>query len=275
MRVSLSFLVLVIVFAIIITNNVKKKCIKTETAIDLPLNNEIHGQQIVLTHLACIMDGNRRWAKKRGLSAWQGHGEGIQIARSVVEFCLEKNIKYLTLYILSPENLSRPLQELNYLFELMATEAKKGADEYKKQGICIRFRGDRSLFPSSLIPLLDDIEKETAGMQKLQVTLLFCYGGRQEIVAAVKNIIKDVKNGSRHEDEISPDSFHSYLWTADLPDPDLIIRTGCVSRLSNFLLYQAAYSELYMLDCLWPDVTKEHLQDALDFYANTKRTFGK
>lgn len=244
-----------------------------ETSINVPDNGAIQ-ESGTLVHLACIMDGNRRWAHQRGLDPWQGHQAGIEVARKTLEFCIEKNIKYLTLYILSPENLRRSKQELDHIFDLMAQEAHKGVAEFRKQGVRVRFKGDRSLFPSQLIPLLDDFEAKTADMDTITVTLLFCYGARQEIALAVKNIARQIKEGQLQEDDICPELIAQNLLTADIPDPDLIIRTGKVSRLSNFLLFQAAYSELYMLDCLWPDVTKEHLEQAYQAYFNTKRTFG-
>lgn len=227
-----------------------------------------------LHHLACIMDGNRRWAKKRGLEPWEGHREGIAAAKRVVEFCIEKKIKYLSLYTFSPENFKRSDQEINYLFDLMMQEAQKGIEEFKKHDIRLRFIGDRSLFPAQLAPLLDQFEKETAHCDTLHLTFLFCYGGRQEIAAAAKSIAHKLKAGEIKEEEITPEAVSAHLWTRDLPDPDLIIRTGAVARLSNFLLFQAAYSELYMLDCFWPDISKEHLQQAYDAFLHCKRNFG-
>jgi undecaprenyl diphosphate synthase len=228
----------------------------------------------VLNHLACIMDGNRRWAKQQGKMPWYGHGQGIETVHTVIEFCLRKKISYLSLYTFSLENFSRSPQENNYLFGLMLKEAQKGSQEFKKQGIRLRFIGDRALFPVSLQPLLDDLEQETAHCNTLIVNLLFCYGGRQEITAAVKKIAQQVKDGSLPEEAITPELIGNYLWTGLMPDPDLIIRTGGFSRLSNFLPYQSAYSELQVLDCLWPDLTAVHLQNAYDSFMDCKRNFG-
>lgn len=241
------------------------------TSVDIPAIQEI---QEGLQHLGCIMDGNRRWAKERGMVPWYGHAEGVEAVRRAVEFCIEKKIKYLSLYTFSLENFRRSQEENSYLFKLMVQEAEKGTEEFKKYGIRLRFIGDRSLFPEQLIPLLDRVEKETAHLDTLQVNFLFCYGGRQEIASAAKNIARKVKSGELKEDDITPELMSRHLWTADIPDPDLIIRTGSFSRLSNFLIYQAAYSELYILDCLWPDLTKEHLQEAYDAFMNCKRNFG-
>lgn len=244
-----------------------------QTSIDVP-ESISDSENNSLNHLACIMDGNRRWAKERGMKPWEGHKAGIDSVRKVVEFCIEKKIKYLSLYTFSHENLNRPVEEVSYLFDLMMAEAQKGADEFKKNGIRLRFVGDRSLFPTHLAPLLDQFEKETAEGKTLEVAFLFCYGSRQEIVAAVKSVAKKVKMGKIKEEDITPELFKDHLWNKQFPDPDLIIRTGFVSRLSNFLLYQAAYSELYMMDCYWPEVTKERLQKAYDEFTNIQRRFG-
>jgi|ERR1700733_9351468 len=227
-----------------------------------------------LNHLACIMDGNRRWAKRQGLMPWYGHGQGIETVQRVIAFCLEKQIKYLSLYTFSLENFLRSEQENSFLFDLMLKEAQKGADIFKQRGIRLRFVGDRTLFPASLQPLLDSLEQETAHCDVLTVNMLFCYGSRQEVASAVKKIAVQVKQGLLREDDITPELISTHLWTGLIPDPDLIIRTGGFSRLSNFLLYQSAYSELQVLDCMWPDLTTDHLQNAYDVFVNCKRNFG-
>lgn len=243
------------------------------TMMDIPvIENEPHEQP--LQHLACIMDGNRRWARQRGMAPWEGHYHGIEKVKLIVEFCIKKNIKYLSLYTLSPENFSRPAQELEHIFDLMRREADKGSAEYIKEGIRVRFIGDRSLFPDYLISSLEQIENETSQMDRLHVNLFFCYGGRQEIAAAMQTMGKKIKEGTLDPASITPQVYESFLWTAQIPDPDLIIRTGCVSRLSNFMLFQAAYSELYMLNCYWPDVTQDDLENIYQWYLQTKRSFG-
>lgn len=242
------------------------------------ISTHIDVEQVVdapaLVHLACIQDGNRRWAKQRGLEKVEGHKAGIEAAKRTIEFCLEKKIKYLSLYTFSAENFNRSQDEVKAIFELMMQEAHKGIEEFKKNDIRLRFIGDRSLFPSQLLPLLDQFEKETAHCDTLHVSFLFCYGAQQEIAAAAKNIARKVKAGELAEDDITPELVSQHLWTHELPEPDLIIRTGYVSRLSNFLLFQAAYAELCMLDCFWPDITKEKLQHVYDQYVNSQRRFG-
>ena len=178
------------------------------------------------------------------------------------------------MYTFSAENFNRSEDEVKAIFELMMQEAHKGIEEFKKNDIRLRFIGDRSLFPTQLLPLLEQFEKETAHCQTLHVAFLFCYGGQQEIAAAAKNIARKVKAGELDEDDITPELFNKHLWTHELPEPDLIIRTGYASRLSNFLLYQAAYAELCMLDCYWPDITKAKLQEVYDRFLNSQRRFG-
>lgn len=227
-----------------------------------------------IVHLACIQDGNRRWAKQRGLEKVEGHKAGIEAAKRTIEFCLEKKIKYLSLYTFSTENFNRSQDEVKAIFELMVQEAHKGVEEFKKHDIRVRFIGDRSLFPEQLLPLLDQFEKETAHCDTLHVSFLFCYGAQQEIAAAAKNIAHKVKVGELDEDDITPELISKHLWTHELPEPDLIIRTGYVSRLSNFLLFQAAYAELFMLDCFWPDISKQKLQEIYEQFIKRQRRFG-
>ncbi len=221
------------------------------------------------------MDGNRRWAHKNGMPAVQGHQEGAQAVKRVIDFCLEKNISYLSLYTFSLENFKRSETEKNFLFDILAQEAANELDTLKNKKIRVRFIGDKTLFPAHLAPVCAKVEQETANFDALQINILFCYGARQEIVHGIKQVIRDIKAGVISEESLSEDSFKRYLWTDDMPDPDIIIRTGGAQRLSNFLLYQAAYSELYFLDCMWPDMHNEHLERMLLFFNQCKRNFGK
>ncbi|HZW61388.1 MAG TPA: polyprenyl diphosphate synthase [Candidatus Babeliales bacterium] len=228
----------------------------------------------MMKHLACIMDGNRRWAKQKGWRSYQGHREGVEAVKRVAQFCLDRNIPYLSLYTFSIENFNRSEQEKEFLFNLIIDGAQQSLEEFLKQGIRIRFIGDRSLFPASVLSTCQLLEQQTAHLTKLNLNFLFCYGARQEIVGGIKTLVRKVMEGIISEDEISPELFRECLWTKDIPEPDLIIRTGNVKRLSNFLLYQAAYSEFYFLDCLWPELTTEHLEAALTSYNNCQRNFG-
>lgn len=227
-----------------------------------------------IQHLACIMDGNRRWARDKGLLSWEGHKEGITAARRVVSFCLEKGIPYLSLYTFSIENFNRTAQELAYLFSLMTNEGESLAKEFVENDVRVCFIGNRALFPKQVQPIINRLEQSTAHCTALQLNLLFCYGARQEIVGSIKRIVQKIKEGLLSEDDISDQLVENHLWTSGIPAPDIIVRTGGVRRLSNFLLYQAAYSEFYFLDCFWPDITREHLEHALGFFYECQRNFG-
>ena len=230
----------------------------------------------MITHLACIMDGNRRWAMRQNLANLLGHQKGIETINTVVDFCLAKKIPYLSLYAYSIENLhNRSQEEQYYLFGKLAQEAAHDIDIFKRKNVRIQFIGDRSLFPQSMYAVCERIEHETAECSGLLLSLLFCYGGQQEIVDAAKRIAIEVACGALSVNDITPQLFSQHLWTSSLPSPDLIIRTGDQQRLSNFLLYQAAYSELYFLTCMWPDITHQELESALMHYHECRKMFGK
>lgn len=220
------------------------------------------------------MDGNRRWARRKGWLPWLGHREGMNAMQRAIDFCLEKKITFLSLYTFSLENFKRPQEELDFLFDTLVSEAEGLLGQSLEKGVRIRFIGDRTLFPAKVLPVCERIEKSTEHLTQLNVNFLFCYGARQEIVNAVKNIAHKIKTGELAQGELTDELFANTLWTSGMPDPDLIIRTGGVHRLSNFLLYQAAYAELYFLDCLWPELTKTHLEDAIAFFKNCQRNYG-
>lgn len=228
----------------------------------------------MIKHLACIMDGNRRWAKKQGRVPWYGHQEGVQAVKKVIEFCLQKSISYLSLYTFSIENFKRSNYEKKYLFRLLVQEAKKGVDEFVRNDIRISFIGNRALFPDDVLATCKEVEHATKAGKTLRINFLFCYGSQQEIVGGVKQIVEKIKSGVLSVEEIDEQVIKNHLWTAGIPEPDLIIRTGGVRRLSNFLLFQAAYAEFYFLDCLWPEITTNHLEDAVSTFYGCKRNFG-
>ena len=219
------------------------------------------------------MDGNRRWARKQGLAPYTGHKKGTQAVKTAINFCLEKQIHYLSLYTFSLENFKRNAYEQSYLFDLLAHMLETDITELINNNIKIRFIGDRSLFPATLSKAIEQAEQRTRNHSGLQLLLMFCYGSRQEILAAANSIIHDVLH-NKLTGPIGQQQFTDYLWTTGIPDPDVIIRTGKNARLSNFLLLQAAYSELYFLDCFWPELTKEHLQQVFDNYTTQQRNFG-
>jgi undecaprenyl diphosphate synthase len=256
-----------IVGALLITRFITRS--KIETKSREPIAERLQKQPI--NHLGIIMDGNRRWAQKQGLKPWLGHKEGVNPIKETISFCLEHKIKDLTLYTLSLENLKRPQEELTYLFDVLAKElASKELDDLFKNGIRVRFIGDRALFPSQLVPIINDIEKKTELNNKLNLNLLFCYGGQQELAAAAQKCCQTYHSSN----PLSTAEFKSCLWSAELPPLDLVIRTAGDQRLSNFLPVQSAYSELYFISIFWPDLTKEHLIDAALFFLKSKRNFG-
>jgi len=226
----------------------------------------------MMQHLACIMDGNRRYAKKRG-SSLVGK-EGIDVAYQVVEWCIKKNIPYVSLFAFSLENFKRSPIEMKPMFALMVHEMSRRADEMVRNNIKIRFIGDRTQFPAHVSSACEKLECATRNCSRIMVQIFFCYGARQEIVNACQQIVNAVVDGTLTKNSITPEFFEQYLWTTGVPDPDLIIRTGFVKRLSNFMLYQAAYAELYFPDMLWPEVTDDTLEQALTYYKSCKRNFG-
>ncbi len=220
----------------------------------------------ILQHLALIMDGNRRWAKQLGKMPWEGHAQGARKVELVLQFCLEQNIKYVSLYALSLENLKRSEQEVSGIFTLMVDFAVSQADKLLENNIRVRFLGDVSLLPENVYEQCQILEKKTEHCTALTCNFLICYGGQQEIIqAAIK---------ARHEESLTVDSFKKYLWTSDQPFPELIIRMGNVQRLSNFLLFQAAYAEIRFSKTLWPDISKEELYDFLIDYQSCQKNFG-
>lgn len=228
-----------------------------------------------LKHLAVIMDGNRRWAKRSGKAAWLGHQEGVKPLKMTVQFCLKHKIPYLSLYTLSLENLKRSPEELNYLFNILAHELDGAyTDDLVKYGVRVRFVGDRAQFPAQLVPVINRVEERTAAGNNLTLNLLFCYGGCQEIVAAAQALSRAVKAGTLKPEDIDDARFEEFLWLGKMPRPDLVIRTGKQCRLSGFLTYQSAYSELYFLDCYWPEVTEKHLENIVADFSKRSRTFG-
>ncbi len=226
----------------------------------------------MMQHLACIMDGNRRWARTHGLDAVGK--EGIEAAYRTVEWCIQKNIPYLSLFAFSLENFKRSPFEMDPLFALMVNEMLRKTDELVHNRIKIRFVGDRNQFPVYVRDACENLERATQHGSIITVQIFFCYGARQELVQACKQITMAIADGTLTQDALTPEIFEQYLWTAGVPDPDLIIRTGFVKRLSNFMLYQAAYAELYFPDLLWPDVNFDTLEHALAYYNSCKRNFG-
>jgi undecaprenyl diphosphate synthase len=229
----------------------------------------------MINHLACIMDGNRRWAQSQGLLPWYGHQEGVEAAYRVIDFCTEKKITYLSLYLFALQNFKRPTDECEHIFEMLRKHSNEVLKQLIAKNIHVKFIGDHSSFPQGIGAIADMIEEATRSATGLKLNLLFCYGAQEEIVAACKAVAQEVAEGKYSAAQIDQKRFESHLWSAKVPHPDLIIRTGKTHRLSNFLLYQAAYSELYFSDCLWPEIDYAELEKAYLYFESCARNFGK
>jgi len=225
-------------------------------------------------HVAIIMDGNGRWAKARGLPRAVGHQRGAESVRRVVEGAQAMGISYLTLYAFSSENWKRPAAEIDDLMALLRLYLRRELAELHRDNVRLRFIGDRERLPHDIIPLLDDGERLTAGNTGLTLVLAINYGSHAEIINATRRIADAVAKGVLAVSEIEEGLFNRYLETADIPDPDLLIRTSGEQRLSNFLLWQAAYAELVFMDTLWPDFDKDCLRDAVNEYHRRERRYG-
>lgn len=226
------------------------------------------------THVAIIMDGNGRWAKKRMLPKVAGHKRGADAVRRCVEDSIDLGIRYLTLYAFSSENWNRPLDEVNDLMDLLHRYLTREVDELHEKNIRLAFIGNRTRLSPDIRELLEEAEKRTLGNTRLCLTLALSYGGRAEIIDAVRNLAEKVKTGDIEPEDISEDIFASHLHTSDIPDPDLIIRTSGEQRISNFLLWQMAYTEFIFLDVLWPDFNREILEQAVQEYCCRDRRYG-
>lgn len=225
-------------------------------------------------HVAIIMDGNGRWAKKRHMPRALGHREGAEAVRRTVTACVELGIPCLTLFAFSSENWKRPADEVDDLMWLLRTYLRRDVDELNKEKIKIRFIGERNALASDLIELIEHSEAQTRDNRRLIFTIAVNYGGRDDIAAAARALAQQVAEGQLRPEQIKADMFAAKLMTAGLPDPDLIIRTSGEQRLSNFMLWQAAYSELVFVDTLWPDFTRQTLTQALEQFAMRERRFG-
>lgn len=230
-------------------------------------------ERLLPQHIGLIMDGNGRWAKKRGLPRQAGHKVGASTFQKIVRYCNKIGIRYLTVYAFSTENWKRPPQEVEAIMNLLRSFLKD-AKNHRAENVRTRFIGDRSVLAPDLQELMADCEKESASFTGLTLNVAVNYGGRDEIVHAAKQFAKDAAAGNTSPDALDEALFSSYLYTKDQPDIDLIIRPSGEMRLSNFLLWQAAYAEYVFMDVLWPDFNEKYLEQALSEYANRNRRFG-
>lgn len=226
-------------------------------------------------HVAVIMDGNGRWAKQRNLERSQGHVEGVNTVRKITEIASEIGIGYLTLYTFSTENWNRPKDEVDALMNLIVVAIERETPDLIKNNVRLTMIGDIKRMPEFARTRLQKCMDDTSHCTGLVLCLALSYSSKWEILEAVKNIAEDVKSGKLHEDEIDDAMFSSYLTTSHIPDPDLLIRTAGDLRISNFLLWQIAYSELYFTDIYWPDFTKDDFCRAIIDYQGRERRFGK
>ena len=221
------------------------------------------------THIGIIMDGNGRWAINQKMKRLLGHIQGVETVRSIVEACVRLKISHLTLYTFSKENWQRPKEEINDLMSLLSSSLKNELEKLNRNNIALKVVGKLEDLPAKLQTLIMEVIKSTKNNTGLVLTLALSYGGRQEIVDAINKII------ASNDEYIDEEIFKNYLYAPTMPDPDLIIRTGGESRLSNFLLWQSAYSEIYVSKKKWPEFTKDDLISALNDFGQRKRKYGK
>ena len=232
-------------------------------------------ERTIPKHVAIIMDGNGRWAKQRGKERHEGHIAGAESVTAVIRAAGDAGVDYVTLYAFSTENWGRPEAEINAIMELFCYMVASRTEELVKEGVKVRIMGERSRFSPKVLSMIESIESDTAGGKKLTLIIAFNYSSRREMLLAAQDIARRAVAGEIKVEDIDEELFSNSLMTAGIPDPDLIIRTSGEYRLSNFLLWQASYAELYFPETLWPDFGKEEFQRALDIYAGRERRFGK
>ncbi|UEM05880.1 isoprenyl transferase [Skermanella rosea] len=225
-------------------------------------------------HVAIIMDGNGRWAKARGLPRTAGHRKGIEAVRRTVEAARELGIPYLTMFGFSSENWRRPEGEIFDLMQLLRFYLRSEIAELHKNGVRLRVIGDRSRLSGDIVTMIEKAEELTRGNRALNLTIALSYGSRQEIAGAARQMVRDALEGRLNPEDVTEESFSGRLLTREIPDPDLLLRTSGEQRISNFLLWQLAYTELVFVDTLWPDFTKRDLEDAIREFNQRDRRYG-
>ena len=226
-------------------------------------------------HIAIVMDGNGRWAKKRNRPRTMGHQAGLKALRATIEHCVKLGVETLTVFAFSSENWNRPAGEISRLMEIFLRALNKEARELHENGICLRFIGDKTAFKANIQKKMEEAEKLTAGNHRLVANVAVNYGGRWDITQAARRIAKAVADGRLSPDDINESQFEKFLALAQSPDPDLFIRTGGEMRISNFLLWQSAYTEFHYTAVLWPDFNHETLDQAIAAYQSRERRFGR
>lgn len=228
-----------------------------------------------LEHIAVIMDGNGRWAAKRGLPRNAGHKKGAEVVVEIAKAAKELGVKYMTLYAFSTENWKRSREEVDGLMNLLREYLDKDFKELKENDVRIHFIGERQMLADDIVKKIEELERSTAENKSLGLQVALSYGSRQEILHAVREIAFQVKSGDMSLKDIDEQSFSDMLYTAGVPDPDLVIRTSGEQRVSNYLLWQIAYAEFFFTKTLWPDFTKTELQEIIENYQTRERRYGK
>ena len=237
---------------------------------------EVQPTQLALPrHVAIIMDGNGRWANKKNLPRYMGHREGVKAVRRIVSACQNRGIEALTLFAFSSENWRRPKAEVGLLMDLFVHTLKKEVNRLDRNGVCMRFIGNRTAFDPKLCSLMDAAEQQTAHNDRLTLVIAVNYGGRWDLAEAARRLAAKAVAGELGVEDIDSDALGRELCVADLPEPDLFIRTGGEQRISNFILWQLAYCELYFTDTLWPDFNEKSFTDAIQSYHSRQRRFGR
>lgn len=228
-----------------------------------------------LKHIAIIMDGNRRWAKEKHLPSAMGHSKGVEALKKTLKACHKYGVEYLTVYAFSTENWNRSQEEVNFLMTLLANTIKNELLELDENEVRIKFIGDIDALAPELQQILKNSETKTKDNNGVKLQIAFNYGSRKEIANACKKIALEVQSGLLNIDDISENTISANLYTSNIPDPDLLIRTGGEKRISNYLMWQCAYAEIYVTNTFWPDFDKDSLATAILEYANRTRRFGK
>lgn len=228
-----------------------------------------------LEHVAIIMDGNGRWAQKRGMPRTFGHRKGAEVVKEICKAAEKAGIKYLTLYAFSTENWKRSAEEVETLMDLLRQYLKSDLQELQEKGVCIRFIGERQMLAPDILESMAKLEEQTATNDKMTLCIALSYGSRQEIIHAARHIAELVKRGDISINDIDEKLFSDMLYTRGIPDPDILIRTSGEQRISNYLLWQMAYTEFFFTDVLWPDFNEKVLLEIIDSYKSRERRYGK
>ena len=248
---------------------------KTKLDTDQAEQKKLKESGCIPKHIAIIMDGNGRWAKSKGLPRFAGHRAGVESVRDIVRSCVQLGVKNLTLYTFSTENWKRPQDEVSTLMRLLVKTLQKELEDLHKNNVRIMMIGDMLALPVDVQKQLNDAIEKTKDNGDLNLVLALSYSGRWEILESVKEMLKDAKSGKLNADELDASRFSSYLNTKQIPDPDLVIRTSGEFRVSNFLLWQIAYSEFYISETFWPAFKRKNLYEAIRNFQKRERRFGK